>query len=271
MTTSNKIGKKEINQLFWRSLPMEASFNYERMMSLAFGYTMEPIIKKLYSAPEDQKQAMKRHLEFYNCTSACSPFIAGVCTAMEEKNAEDENFDESSINALKAGLMGPLAGIGDAIFWGSLRIITAGIGISLAQQGNILGPILFVLLFNIPNYLFRYFGALYGYKMGASFIDKMNESGLMEKITYIINILGMTVIGAMVASMVYINVPITFGSGDSAQTIQSVLDTIMPCMLPLALTFYLHHLMKKNVKIINIIIALLVLGVVGAAFGFLGV
>lgn len=263
------IGKKEIRQIFVRSLPMEASFNYERMMSLAFGYTMEPIIKKIYQNPEDQKEAMKRHLEFYNCTSACSPFIAGVCAAMEEKNAEDESFDETSINAMKAGLMGPLAGIGDAIFWGSLRIITAGIGISLAQQGNILGPILFVLMFNIPNYLFRYFGALYGYKMGSTFISRMNESGLMDKVTYAINILGITVIGAMVASMVVVNIPITFGGGEEPQTIQSVLDSIMPCLIPLGLTFYLNHLMKKNVKVINIILALIIIGILGASLGFL--
>ena len=274
MKTSNlnkKIGKKEINQLFFRSLSMEASFNYERMMSLAFGYAMEPIIKKLYKDPKEQREAMKRHLEFYNCTSACSPFIIGVCTAMEEKNAESVEFDTASINAMKAGLMGPLAGIGDAIFWGSLRIITAGIGISLAKEGNILGPILFVLLFNTPNYLFRYFGALYGYRMGSTFIDRVNESGLMDKLTYAISVMGITVIGAMVASMVVINIPIAFGGGEDPQTIQSVLDTIMPCMLPLGVTFYLSYLMKKNVKVIYIILAIILIGIIGAYFGVLSI
>ena len=144
--TSNTITKKDLRGVFWRSMPMEASFNYERMMSLAFGYSMSGVIQKLYPDIEDQKDAMRRHLEFFNCTSATSPFIAGVAVSMEEKKASDPSFDETSINAMKVGLMGPLSGIGDSIFWGSLRIIASGIGISLAQQGNILGPILFLLI-----------------------------------------------------------------------------------------------------------------------------
>lgn len=96
---------------------MEASFNYERMMSLAFSYSMSGVIQKLYPDVNDQKEAMQRHLEFFNCTSATSPFIAGVAASMEERKANDPSFDESSINAMKAGLMGPISGIGDSIFW----------------------------------------------------------------------------------------------------------------------------------------------------------
>ncbi|MDP4108648.1 MAG: PTS system mannose/fructose/sorbose family transporter subunit IID [Bacillota bacterium] len=271
MKTSEKgkIGKKEIRQIFFRSCPMEASFNYERMMSLAFAYCMDPIIKKLYTDKEKRKEAMKRHLEFFNTTSAMAPFIVGVAAAMEEKNAEDETFDTASINAMKAGLMGPLAGIGDSIFWGTLRIITAGIGVSLAQQGNILGPFLFIILFNVPNYLVRYYGALYGYNLGANFIDKLSSSGLMDKITYAINILGITVIGAMTASMVTVNIPITFGGGEQPQTIQSVLDGIMPCMLPLGLTFFVYYLLRKKVKVTYIILGLVILSILGVIFGFL--
>lgn len=269
MKTSNtsKIGKKEIRQIFFRSCPMEASFNYERMMSLAFGYCMEPIIKRLYAEKEKQKEAMKRHLEFFNTTSAMAPFIVGVAAAMEEKNAQDESFDTYSINAMKAGLMGPLAGIGDSIFWGTLRIITAGIGVSLAQQGNMLGPILFILLFNIPNYLVRYYGAYYGYTLGANFIDKLSASGVMDKITYAISVLGLTVIGAMTASMVYVNIPVTFGGGENPQTIQSVLDGIMPGLLPLGLTFLVYFLLKKKVKVTYIIFSLIILSIIGVLLG----
>ena len=147
-TNSNKMTKKEINQMFWRSLSIEGSFNYERMMSLGYSYAMYPIIDRIYKNEEDKKEAVKRHLEFFNCTAAMAPFIMGVTVAMEEENSESQNFDTSSINAMKAGLMGPLSGIGDAIFWGSLRIISAGIGISLALEGNVLGPILFILVYN---------------------------------------------------------------------------------------------------------------------------
>ncbi|MEQ7193017.1 PTS system mannose/fructose/sorbose family transporter subunit IID [Enterococcus avium] len=268
--TSKNLTKKDLMGIFWRSMPMEASFNYERMMSLAFSYSMSGVIQKLYSDVNDQKAAMQRHLEFFNCTSATSPFIAGVAASMEERKANDPSFDESSINAMKAGLMGPISGIGDSIFWGSLRIIASGIGISLAKQGSILGPILFLIVFNVPNVLVRYFGILWGYKAGVTFIEKMS-SGLMENITYAINILGNTVIGCMVASMVIINIPVKLTNGKDAQTIQGLLDSMMPALLPLLITFLFCRLLKKDVKVIYILLAILIVSVLGAIFGFLSV
>ena len=268
--TSKNLTKKDLMGIFWRSMPMEASFNYERMMSLAFSYSMSGVIQKLYSDVNDQKAAMQRHLEFFNCTSATSPFIAGVAASMEERKANDPSFDESSINAMKAGLMGPISGIGDSIFWGSLRIIASGIGISLAKQGSILGPILFLIVFNVPNVLVRYFGTLWGYKAGVTFIEKMS-SGLIENITYAINILGNTVIGGMVASMVIINIPVKLTNGKDAQTIQGLLDSMMPALLPLLITFLFCRLLKKDVKVIYILLAILIVSVLCAIFGFLSV
>lgn len=267
MTSNNKIEKKDLRRLFFRSLSMESSFNFERMMNMAYAFSMKPIIKKLYKNKEDQSEAMERHLEFFNTTSAMSPFILGVTTALEEKNANDKDFDTNSINAVKAGLMGPLAGIGDSIFWGTLRIIATGIGISLAQQGNILGPILFLLLFNIPNLLTRYFGVMFGYKVGTNFIQRMLDSGLMDKVTFAVSILGMMVVGAMTASMVTIEIPIKFGQGESASSIQEALDSIMPGLLPLTLTLGLYFLLKKGIKVLPLLFGLIILGIFGKILG----
>ena len=171
---------------------------------------------------------------------------------------------------MKAGLMGPISGIGDSIFWGSLRIIARWVGISLAKQVSVLGPILFLIVFNVPNVLVRYFGTLWGYKAGVTFIEKMS-SGLMENITYAINILGNTVIGGMVASMVIINIPVKLTNGKDAQTIQGLLDSMMPALLPLLITFLFCRLLKKDVKVIYILLAILIVSVLGAIFGFLSV
>ncbi|UQS82478.1 PTS system mannose/fructose/sorbose family transporter subunit IID [Bombilactobacillus folatiphilus] len=266
---SKKLTKKDLRGVFWRSMPMEASFNYERMMSLGFAYTMKGIVTKLYDKKADQIAALKRHLEFFNCTSATSPFIAGVLASMEEKNAADDDFDPSAINSMKTGLMGPLSGIGDSVFWGSLRIIASGIGVSLAQKGSILGPILFILIYNIPNLLVRYYGTMWGYQLGSAFVDKMAD-GLMNTITYAINILGNTVIGAMVASMVVIKLPVKISGGKNPETIQTLLNSIMPDLLPLAVTFFIAWLLKKkHVKMIWILLSILVISVVGAFLGIL--
>ena len=140
-----KLTKKDLNRVAIRSLGMEWDWNYERQMNMAFCYSMLPIIKKLYPNKDDQVEAMQRHLEFFNTTPHMSTLILGITAAMEEQNATDPEFETESINNVKVSLMGPLAGIGDSFIWGTLRIIATGVGVSLAAQGNILGPILFLL------------------------------------------------------------------------------------------------------------------------------
>lgn len=169
MTTSNerKLTKKEINKVFWRSFGLEWDWNYERQMNMGYCYCMLPVIEKLYPNKEDQIAAMERHLEFFNTTPQLATLILGVSAAMEENNANDPNFDTESINNVKVSLMGPLAGIGDSFIWGTLRIIATGVGLSLATQGNILGPIPFLLVFNLPAQGLRWYLMRTGYKREA--------------------------------------------------------------------------------------------------------
>lgn len=103
--------------------------------------------------------------------------------------------------------MGPLAGLGDSFFWGTLRLIATGVGTSLAMQGNILGPILFILIFNIPHILFRYLATGWGYRLGTGF-EKIQANGMMESLTLGASIIGLMVVGAMTATMITINIPL---------------------------------------------------------------
>ena len=114
MTSNKKLSKKDIRGLFWRSLPMEFSWHYERQMHMGFTFMLASILQKLYGNDKEKlAQALQRHMEFFNCTPALSSFIGGIVASMEEKNASDEDFDTSSINTIKSALMGPLSGIGD--------------------------------------------------------------------------------------------------------------------------------------------------------------
>lgn len=251
---------------------MEWDWNYERQMNMAFCYSMLPIIKKLYPNKDDQTEAMQRHLEFFNTTPHMSTLILGITAAMEEQNANDPEFETESINNVKVSLMGPLAGIGDSFIWGTLRIIATGVGVSLAAQGNILGPILFLLLFNIPAQGLRFYLMHAGYKLGSGFLAKVQESGLMEVLTYGASVLGLMVIGGMTAENVGINVPLVIGSGETATTLGDICNTIMPGLLPLAFTLLMYWLVsKKNVKTTTLLVALVVVGLVGSFFGILGV
>ena len=215
---------------------------------------------------------MERHLDFFNTTPHISTLILGITAAMEEQKANDPEFETESINNVKVSLMGPLAGIGDSFIWGTLRIIATGVGVSLAAQGNILGPILFLLLFNIPAQGLRFYLMHAGYKLGSGFLAKVQESGLMEVLTYGASVLGLMVIGGMTAENVGINVPLVIGSGETATTLGDICNTIMPGLLPLAFTLLMYWLVsKKNVKTTTLLVALVVVGLVGSFFGILGV
>lgn len=267
-----KLTKKDLNRVAIRSLGMEWDWNYERQMNMAFCYSMLPVIKKLYPTKEEQTEAMQRHLEFFNTTPHLSTLILGITAAMEEQNANDPEFDTESINNVKVSLMGPLAGIGDSFIWGTLRIIATGVGVSLAAQGNILGPLLFLLLFNIPAQGLRFYLMHAGYKLGSGFLAKVQESGLMEILTYGASVLGLMVIGGMTAENVAITVPLVIGSGETATTLGDICNTIMPGLLPLAFTLLMYWLVsKKNVKTTTLLVALVVVGLAGSFFGILGV
>ena len=269
---TKKLGKKELRSLFLRSFSTSHAWHFERQQHMAFCWSMIPAIKKLYDRPEDRIAAYQRHLEFYNCHTTMQPLIGGIVCAMEEENANNEEFDTSSISSMKVALMGPLAGIGDSLIGGTLRIIATGVGVSLAAQGNILGPLLFLLLFNIPAQGLRFYLMHAGYKLGSGFLAKVQESGLMEILTYGASVLGLMVIGGMTAENVAITVPLVIGSGETATTLGDICNTIMPGLLPLAFTLLMYWLVsKKNVKTTTLLVALVVVGLAGSFFGILGV
>ncbi|MBS6406307.1 MAG: PTS system mannose/fructose/sorbose family transporter subunit IID [Collinsella sp.] len=276
MKTSNetaaserKLGKKELMSVFWRSFTINASFNYERQMSQGFVYSMIPALKKLYPAKEDLAQSLTRHGEFFNVTPMVAPLVMGITAAMEEENSKSDDFDINSVNSVKAALMGPLSGIGDSIFWGTLRPLAAGIACSLALAGNAFAPILFLLLFNVFNVACRYFGLFKGYEMGTSFLTKLEKSGALQKVFVAAGIIGLLVIGAMSASMVSVKLALAIGSGDSAILLNDVINGIMPKMLPLLVTLLLYKLIRKGYKVNTLLLGIIVVSIVLCFFGIM--
>lgn len=271
MDNTTVITKKDLKKVFWKSLPFEISWNYVRQDHLGFAYSMTPIIEKLYKTKEERAEALQRHMEFFNITVYFSTLVLGIVTAMEEKRAKDPEFDTSSISNVKASLMGPLSGIGDSLFLGTLRVIAAGIGASLCMNGNPMGAILFLLIYNIPAFLLRYFGMMQGYKLGTTLLEKIQKSGLMDKVTNMTGIIGLMTIGSMIATMVSVKVPVTFGTGEGVTELQGILDSIMPCLLPVCVTALIYWLLGKNIKTTWLLLGIIAVSIVAAAFGILGV
>ena len=188
---------------------------------------------------------------------------------MEKEAAEKKTMDHAAINAIKVSLMGPLSGIGDSFFWGTFRVIAAGVGISLAQQGNVLGPILFLILFNVPHLVLRYYCTIWGYVLGSKFIQTSYENGLIHHMTKLATVIGLTTVGAMIATMVSLNVGLTVQIGEMELVVQEIFDQIMPNLLPLSLTMAVFYAIRKGIKVNTLIIAIFVIGLLGTFIGLL--
>lgn len=269
-TNSKKLTKKDFQQVFTRSCTLDSGWNYERQQHMNFAYMMVPVVKRLYGDdPEKLKRALARHLEFMACTPHIVTLLAGIIAAMEEENANNPDFDETSISAVKTSLMGPMAGFGDSFFWGTLLTIAVGIGTSFASQGSIMGPILFFLIINIPGFLSRYYGLQLGYKYGTKFFTTMSSSNLVEKVTHVVSILGLMVIGSMAASMISITIPLEVGVAGVMTPIQEYIDQIMPCFLPACAFGIMYWLLGKKVKTTHILIGLVVICCICSYFGIL--
>lgn len=268
-----KITKKDRINMFIRSNFHQGSWNFERMQALGYCFSMIPIIKRLYQG-EERKKALKRHLEFFNTQPFVTAPILGVTAAMEEQRANGADIDDGVINGVKIGLMGPLAGVGDPIFWGTLRPVVAALGASLAMGGSILGPLLFFILFNVVRLGFRWYGIEYGYKKGTDIVKDMGGNRL-QKLTEGASILGLFVMGALVSKWTTVNIPVVISEITNQKgevvttTVQSILDQLLPGLVPLLLTFLCMKLLKKKVNPIWIIFGLFAIGIIGFKFGLL--
>lgn len=264
MFTNKDMAKMSVNE---GSLGMEYSWNYERQMNVAFCVMIEPLLKRIYhDDPQGYQLALARHLEFFNITPQLAPFVGGVVVSMEEA-AKNEEIDQSTISSIKASLMGPLSGIGDSIFIGAIRIIALSIGLSFSLKGNFLGPILYFLIYNLPAFFVRIKGAQTGYNVGFNYLAELQRKGIMDKVMMGAGVLAMMLIGSMSSGMVYTEFATVIGEGDTAQSIQEILNSIMPGLVGLSVTWLYYWLLKKKVNNMIIIIATVIIGIIGAYFG----
>ena len=293
----NKITLSKSDRLMvcLRSTFWQASWNYERMQNGGYAFAMIPAIKKLYKEKADQIAALKRHMEFFNTHPYVASPIVGVTLALEQEKANGAAVDDAAIQGVKVGMMGPLAGIGDPVFWFTLRPILGAMCASIAMDGNMLGPIMFFLLWNILRFGFMWYTQEFGYKVGSQITENLSGN-LLTNITRGASILGMFVLGALVQRWVSIKfAPVVssiqlskgayiewdqlpaggegiktaiqqFSSGMALEpvkvtTLQNNLDALIPGLVPLLLTLLCMWLLKKGVSPIVIILAVFAVGI----------
>ena len=262
LTPANELSKATLNKMVWRSLNLQGSFNYERMQANGWLYSILPGLLEIHGeGSEDLKLSMGHNLEFFNTHPFLVTFVMGIILSLEQQKA-----DINTIRAVRVAAMGPLGGIGDAIFWFTLVPIAAGICSNMAIQGSIMGPIMFLLIFNAVQFAVRFFLMHWSYKLGTQAIELLTANA--KEFTRAASMLGVFIVGALTSNYGGTTINLVLENGDSPIVIQSILDGVLPKMIPLALTLGLYFLMKKKKWTPVLCIgALLVLGIVGAFFG----
>lgn len=303
MTVDKKItlSKSDRRKVMFRSQFLQGSWNYERMQNGGWAFSLIPALKKLYPQPTEAQAALKRHLEFFNTHPYVAAPILGVTLALEEDKANGAEIDEAAIQGVKVGMMGPLAGIGDPVFWFTVRPILGAIAASLATSGSVIAPLFFFIVWNVLRTGFLWYTQELGYKQGSNITNDLS-GGLLQTITKGASILGMFVMGILVQRWTSINfklevarVQLSEGayinftdehitgtalqkilgqaasglslSPEKVTTLQQNLNELIPGFAALLLTFACMWLLKKKVNPIIIIFGLFGLGILGHVAG----
>ena len=296
-----KLTKADRRSVMLRSQFLQGSWNYERMQNGGWAYSLIPALKKLYPNKDDASAALKRHLEFFNTHPYIAAPILGVTLALEEERANGAQIDDAAIQGVKVGMMGPLAGIGDPVFWFTVRPILGAIAASLATGGSVIAPLFFFFVWNIVRVAFLWYTQEFGYQKGSE-ITKDLSGGILQTITKGASILGMFVMGILVQRWTNINFPMVISkvkmadgafikfpqgavngaqlqevltamnkgvalSPDKVTTLQDNLNQLVPGFAALPLTFLCMWLLKKKVNPIAIIFGLFAVGILGHVVG----
>lgn len=301
MTEQKKhLTKSDRFKVMLRSQFLQGSWNYERMQNGGWAYSLIPALKKLYPQREEASAALKRHLEFFNTHPYIAAPILGVTLALEEERANGVSIDDAAIQGVKVGMMGPLAGIGDPVFWFTVRPILGAIAASLATGGSILAPLFFFVVWNAIRVGFLWYTQEFGYAKGSEITNDLS-GGILQTLTKGASILGMFVMGILVprwtsinfapvvsdvplAEDAYIHFPKGAVDGSTLQqilsdmgnrsltpnkvtTLQDNLNMLVPGLAAVLLTFLCMWLLKKKVNPILIIFGLFAAGIIGYVLG----
>jgi len=273
-TAESKLTRADLMKAFWRYVFLfQCGWNYERMQSVGYAFSILPILKKTRPDPEEFKEAFVTNLNFFNTNPVVgAPLIIGAHIALEEAGASLETTE-----GLKVGLMGPLAGVGDTLVWALYNSIIFSIGAVMALNGNAFGPIFVFLFVLIPYLAVRYWQFMWAYNQGTNLVASLG-SGAIARLTELATIVGLIVVGGFAPSIVRLTTPlkwervVTLRGEQVTQTIgvQKQLDDILPYMLAVLVTALAYWLLKKGWNPVRVIVVLVIIGFLGGALGIFG-
>lgn len=261
-TPAKPLSQKTLNRMVWRSLNLQGSFNMERMQANGWLHSILPGLEEIHTNKEDLSTSMKHNLEFFNTHPFLVTFVMGIVLSLEQQKTDVE-----TIRAVRVAAMGPLGGIGDAIFWLTLIPITAGITGNMAVSGNFIAPVLFLLIFNGVQFALRFWLMNWSYKLGESAVAVLTKNA--KEFSRSASILGVFIVGALTSNYGGTATRFAIKNGESVIALQPILDKVLPKLIPLSLVLLLYFLFtKKQWKPLHGILLLFFIALVGVAIGF---
>lgn len=263
--------RKVFWKTIWRTLRVSLNYNFVRQMGHGCAYAMAKYLEWLYPKKEDREkrvEAFKRESVFYNITPEINTLGIGLFSAMEKEYRDHpDTFDPATINNIKIAIMGPTAGIGDTIYWVTIRVLCTTIALPFALAGSIWGMIIFTALYVAVHFAGLYSCGVLSYKAGSNFIMKAIHSGILPMLTKAASIMGMVMIGAMISSSVKVPLTVQFGTGEQITSLLDMFDSIMPGLLGLLLSLGCFKLIRKKINPNWILVGTIAVGLLGALVG----
>ena len=258
----NIVTKKDLMKAWLRwTTAVEVPVSFDRMQALAFGYSMNPVMRKIYKdKPEELKEAMKRHTSMFNTNCDWGSIIHGITISLEEQRAlgHEDEISPEMIQSLKLGLMGPLAGIGDSVDQGIVATIPLAIFVPMAQAGSVIAAFIPAIIYVAWSYIWSWTLFKKGYTLGKNSVLEILHSGAIKKVIDIASIVGLFMIGCLSASYVKVTTILEFASGaadGATTTVQSILDGILPNLLPFCVVMGMYlYITKRGPKFIRLMV-----------------
>lgn len=268
-----KISKKTLSKAFhnWYYGNLTC-FSQEHMQTFGYLVSMLPIVEELYDTPEEKARSMNTYRTFFNTEPQLGTVIVGITAGLEEARANDTgDVDDETINGLRAGLMGPVAGIGDSLVVGTVIPILLGIAMGMSTGGSPLGAIFYIIAWNLLAYFGMRLAFFKGYELGGKALDFLvgaQGEALRDSVT----MLGGIVIGAVAASWVSVTTAFTMtaeGADEPFLVLQDTLDSVFPGFLTALVIIFCWWLMaKKKISPIKVMLLLVLIAFVGVFIGF---
>ncbi len=176
-----------------RTLLVQASWNYDRMLGVGTAYASLPLLRGL---PEERyKGAIERATQFFNA----HPYMVGFEVGAVAR-AEHDGLPAEQIRRMRHALVGPLGSMGDRLIWAGALPTAAGVGLTMtALVSPVAGALSFLVLYNLVHFAVRAWSLRAGWNSGPGVARALTAPGVQK---------GLKVMGPLAALSVGIALPI---------------------------------------------------------------